>query len=269
MLRFRLFDAETVITRSAAYAALTIALVASFGGTEALIQNVGQLYLGMNIGSVSGGMAAAVAAVLLQPLHERITDWAEERFQPDLAQLKRDMPELLARGAATASMRKLCTAVLPHFNTAIHATRSAIVHGDKVMGSCGVAASEVRGWWRDDATMGPGRFPERDACDGLFPVRLPLGKAPSGSAVWLLLGPRPDGTLFGREDLDAVRSTFPALRHALASSTMRDALKATVDRRERSLRTELSEIRARLCEVEATHLRSTFHDAKSRPRRSI
>ena len=67
LLRYRLFDAETVISRSAAYAVLTIALVATFGGTEAVIQNLGQSYLGMNIGSVSGAMAAAVAAVLLAP----------------------------------------------------------------------------------------------------------------------------------------------------------------------------------------------------------
>ena len=73
LLRYRLFDAETVISRSAVYAALTIALVATFGGTEAAIQNLGQEYLGMNIGGISGAMAAAVAAVLLSPLHGRIT----------------------------------------------------------------------------------------------------------------------------------------------------------------------------------------------------
>jgi hypothetical protein len=250
LLRYRLFDAETVITRSAAYAALTIALVASFGGTEALIQNVGQLYLGMNIGGVSGGMAAAIAAVLLQPLHERITDWAEDRFQPDLAQLKREMPELLERLSATSSTRKLSATILRHINVAIHATRSAIVLDQRVRASCGVAAGDARRWWAN-ATQAERHLAERDASDALFPVRLPLGKAPSGSAIWLLIGPRPDGTLFGREDLDAVRSTFPALKHALASALMREALNAAVDRREKRLRSELGEIRARLGDVEA------------------
>jgi hypothetical protein len=256
LLRYRLFDAETVITRSAAYAGLTIALVASFGGTEALIQNVGQLYLGMNIGSVSGGMAAAVAAVLLQPLHERITDWAEARFQPDLAQLKREMPELLARLSSTNSTRHLGATVLPHINMAIHATRSAIVLGHQVMGSCGVASGPVRAWWRN-AMKGAGHLIERDSSDLLFPVRLPLGKAPSGSAIWLLIGPRPDGTLYGREDLNAVRSTFPRLKNALTSALMREALDAAVDRREKRLRMELSEIRTRLGEIEAAQAIST------------
>jgi len=262
LLRYRLFDAETVITRSAAYAALTIALVASFGGTEALIQNVGQLYLGMNIGGVSGGMAAAVAAVLLQPLHERITNWAENRFQPDLAQLKREMPELLERLSATSSTRKLSATVLPHINMAIHTTRSAIVLDQQVRASCGVAAGDARRWWAK-ATQTESHLAERDASDALFPVRLPLGKAPSGSKIWLLIGPRPDGTLFRREDLDAVRSTFPALKQALASALMREALNAAVDRREKRLRTELGEIRARLGDVEAAQFSSRSRALKS------
>lgn len=84
---------RTFISRSAAYAALTIALVATFGGTEAFIQNIGQDYLGMNVGGVSGGMAAAVAAVMLNPLHERVTSWAEKSLsaRPGAAQA-RDAP---------------------------------------------------------------------------------------------------------------------------------------------------------------------------------
>jgi hypothetical protein len=241
LLRFRLFDAETVISRSAAYAALTIALVATFGGTEALIQNLGQTYLGMNIGGISGGMAAAVAAVLLNPLHGRITDWAEEHFQPDLTLLKRQMPELLERLGATESTRTLTAAVLPHFNTAVHATRSALIVEDRVTGACGIRVGEVRRWWRNAMA---------DPNDPLFPVRLQLGAAPSGRAIWLLLGPRPDGTLCGHEDLDAVRSTFPALMNAVTSALMREALEAAVDKREKRLRAELSQIRARLSELE-------------------
>ncbi|MEO8454900.1 MAG: hypothetical protein ABI454_07060, partial [Sphingomicrobium sp.] len=89
LLRYRLFDAETAISRSAAFAGLTVAVVATFGGTEALIENLGQLYLGMGIGNISGAMAAAVAALLFNPLHTRISEWAEGRFQHDLVVLKR------------------------------------------------------------------------------------------------------------------------------------------------------------------------------------
>lgn len=250
LLRYRLFDAETVISRSAAYALLTIVLVASFGGTEALIQNAGQAYLGMNLGSVSGGMAAAVAAVLLQPFHERITNWAEDRFQPDLKGLKRDIPELLARLSQTRSTRKLGAAVLPQFNKGIHSIHSAMLLGDRPTGSCGVTAEKVRCWWRQATKAG--QLAEIDAADRIFPVRLPIGQAPSGATIWLLFGPRPDGTLYGREDLDAVRSTFPALKHALGSALLAEALDSAVDRREKRLRAELGVICARLESIERT-----------------
>jgi len=250
LLRYRLFDAETVITRSAAYAGLTIALVATFGGTEALIQNVGQLYLGMNIGSVSGGMAAAVAAVLLQPLHERITDWAEHRFQPDLSQFKLDMPELLERLSVDASTRQLGDEVLQHVNAAIHASRSAFIVNGRETASCGVAVGEVRRWWRK-AAQAETTLGERVPNDPLFPVRLSLSSAPSRQALWLLLGPRPDTTLYGREELDAVRSTFPALTHAFTSAMAREALGAAVDRREKCLRDAIADLDTRMRAIEA------------------
>ena len=56
------------------------------------------------------------------------------------------------------------------------------------------------------------------------------------------------------EDLDAVRSTFPALKHALAAAMVREAFATTVARRERRLRNELREIRAWLQEVEISRV---------------
>ncbi len=245
LLRYRLFDAEAVISRSAAYATLTIALVATFGGTEALIQNIGQNYLGMNVGSISGGMAAAVAAVLLNPFHERITDWAEDRFQPDLAQLKRQMPELLARFGTSRSTRGLCDAVLPHIDTAIHATRSALLLDRAIVGASGIGLREARRWAAQAFGDNSG-WPNRDEADPIFPLRLPLGNAGPGAGGWLLLGPRPDGTLYGKEDLDAVRSILPALQNALITTSAREALDDAIDRRERHLRTEIRAIHTRL-----------------------
>lgn len=244
VLRYRLFDAETVITRSAAYATLTIALVATFGGTEAFIQNVGQDYLGMDIGGISGGMAAAVAAVLLNPLHGRITDWAEDRFQPDLAQLKRETPELLAR-LANSSTRRLCDAVLAHINAAIHTGHSALVFNGRVLAARGIPLAEVR-------RRTTRALDEDLAGHPLFPVRMPLGNDRPGAAGWLFIGPRPDGTLCGKEDLDAVRSILPALQHALSAATTRDSLDSTVDRREKRIRAEIDGLRLRLDAIEDT-----------------
>ena len=251
LLRYRLFDAETVISRSAAYATLTIALVATFGGTEALIQNVGQNYLGMNLGSISGGMAAAVAAVLLNPLQGRITSWAEDRFQPDLAQLKRQMPELLTRLGTGSSTRRLCDAVLPLINAAIHATRSALLVDGKILGTAGIEFREAHRW-ADQSLGRDSRWPNRDASDAVFPLRLAIGSTRSGESAWLLLGSRPDGTFYGREDLEAVRSSLPALQNALIATEAREALDAAIDRREKHLRIEIRRIHERLGALETS-----------------
>ena len=249
LLRYRLFDAETVISRSAAYATLTIALVATFGGTEAFIQNVGQDYLGMDVGGISGGMAAAVAAVLLSPLHARLTEWAEERFQPDLAQLKRQMPELLARLGTSSSTRRLAETVLAHINRAIHATRSALILDGRVTGADGVSLRDVQTWigrsFREDS-----EWKARDDSDLIFPVRLPLGNG--RLAAWLVLGPRPDGTLYPKEDLSAVRSILPSVHQDLVSAKAREKIALTIKRREELLRAQIGEIRARLQALETS-----------------
>ena len=250
LLRYRLFDAETVISRSAVYAALTIALVATFGGTEAAIQNLGQEYLGMNIGGISGAMAAAVAAVLLSPLHERITDWAERRFQPDLVLLKREVPEIIiALVGKGGSTRQLASAVLPRINASIHATHSALLLGGRIAAARGLTMAEAQRWARRSLRR-HSALPSRNSSDSRFPLRLPLGSPGSDSGAWLLLGPRPDGTLYGKEDLEAVRSFFPAFEQALSGARAREAVAATINRREERLRTEISQIHVRLSALE-------------------
>jgi hypothetical protein len=249
LLRYRLFDAETVISRSAVYAALTIALVATFGGTEAAIQNLGQEYLGMNIGGISGAMAAAVAAVLLSPLHGRITEWAERRFQPDLVLLKRGVPGIIARFGSKGSARQLASAVLPRINAGIHATHSALLLGGRIAAASGLTIAEAQRW------AGPyvarqSALSSRESGDPLFPLRLRLGSTESDRGAWLLLGPRPDGTLYGKEDLDAVRSTFSAFEQALSGARTREAIAAAINRREKLLQKEIGQIHARLHALE-------------------
>lgn len=219
LLRYRLFDAETAITRSAALAVLTASLVATFAGTEATIEWAGQQYLGMGIGNISAAMAAAVAAGMLNPLHSRISNWAEHRFQRDLVELKRDVPELLKHLSVTASPQQLGAAVLPRINEAIHATQSALVLRGQVVSAEGVSA---------------GKAPAIH-----FPARLELGCSACDAEGWLLLGPRPDGSLYGADDLDAVRSILPELRHALEASAASQLLRSEVRRVRRDLNRQI------------------------------
>lgn len=69
LMRYRLYDADAVIGRSAVYGILTIGFVALFAGGEKVIEDLGQTYFGGQIGALAGGLAAALAAVLIAPLH--------------------------------------------------------------------------------------------------------------------------------------------------------------------------------------------------------
>ena len=216
LLRYRLYDAETAISRSASYAALTAALVAVFAGTEATIESLGQEYLGMGIGNISAAMAAALAAVLLNPIHSRLSEWAEGRFQRDLLRLKHDLPDLLEDLAASASPAQLGAAILPRIDDAVHSTRSALISLDgavvAVAGEVGVVEARR---WLERTRPGAARLPRCAPGDPLFPIRFELACPVSGRTGWLVLGPRPDGSLYAKEDLDALEFVRPAIRRAL------------------------------------------------------
>jgi hypothetical protein len=144
----------------------------------------------------------------------------------------------------------VCDRVLPRINIAIHATRSALLLDGRIVGAYGITLREAREW--ADRSFGENpRWTNRDESDQVFPLRLPLGNATS-AAAWLVLGPRPDGTLYGREDLDAVRSTLPSLHNALIATKARQILDAAIDRREKHLRTEIRKIYERLTELEGS-----------------
>ena len=217
LLRYRLYDAESVISRSAGYAVLTATLVAIFAGSEALIESLGQQYLGSGIGQVSGAAAAAVAAVLLGPLNDRISNWAERRFQRDLVQLKEQLPELLAEIPADWSLRRIGESALPRIREAVHATRAAIILKDAVVAADGATLNSVR------------------RTSDLFPLQLPLRCPFGGQRGFLLVGPRPDKTSYRKAEIEALEAILPTLRRALLTSSQR----ATDRRREKASRQAL------------------------------
>jgi hypothetical protein len=157
------------------------------------------------------------------------------------------MPEVLARLSVSSSIDRLCTEVLLHIDVAIHSTRSAILFEDRMAASSGVTAREASSWVQScDVT----NLRQCDPRDRLFPCRLRLTTPSISAATWLLLGPRPDGTLHGKEDLDAVRSIIPALGRALTATYTREALDRSLNRRENRLRKEVAHLRANVRSLE-------------------
>jgi hypothetical protein len=246
LLRYRLYDAETVISRSAAYALLTLSLVATFAGSEALIEMLGQQYFGAGIGNISGAMAAAVAAVLLTPLNSRITAWAERHFQRDLLILKEHLPELLAELSASASVVRVGEAVLPRIDEAVHAARAALVLGGELVAAWQVPRRRAEHWLgRWQAPLAAGPF-SRNLSDPWFPLRMAL-TCPFGTIHgWLLLGPRPDGSFYGKDDLDALLAIAPPLRRTLVAVRTREQELALEAAHRRKLERRIDQLAARV-----------------------
>jgi hypothetical protein len=243
LLRYRLYDAETAISRSAAYAGLTLSLVAIFAASESIIQTLGERYFGPDIGDLSGGIAAGIAAVLLTPLHSRISDWAETHFQRDLIGLKSELPGLLAALSGGSSAARIGSSILLRIQEAVHATRTALLVDGKLVAVRGIGQSVGQGWLNRWEAPDSNNLFDHDS-DTVFPVRMAL-QCPFGKARgWLLLGPRPDGSLYGQDDLDTLSAIAPSLNSAIFSAIERE-------NEQRAVRASLDRLAARISELEA------------------
>lgn len=241
LLRYRLYDAEAAISRSAVLAALTLTLVGCFAATEAVIEWLGQQYLGAGLGNVSAAMAAAVAAVLLNPLHGRINKWAEYRFQRDLVELKEDLARVLADRTASATPAELGAAILPRICAGVHSDWAALVVEHKAMATHGIAVGTAEAWVR-----GHQQADDRPTALTTLDLDCPY----SGRAGRILLGPRPDGSALGRDDLQALEDVRPALRDALAWARQRESGIREARRKDRAIQRRFLRLERRVERIE-------------------
>ncbi|HEX2803100.1 MAG TPA: hypothetical protein VHN55_03860, partial [Sphingomicrobium sp.] len=208
LLRYRLYDADAAISRSAVYAALTLSLIAIFAATEKFIEIMGEQYFGSAIGSASGVIAAGFAAVMIAPLHARMSNWAERRFQRNLIRLRRDLPLLVGDLRETVSPERLADIVLEKIAGGVRSSRSALIgvgaEGPAVLASLDVAAEEVRSWMADWSPSSRHDALDCARDDMLFPIRIPLHAEGAGTVGWILLGPRPDGSFYGKDEREAL-----------------------------------------------------------------
>jgi len=230
VLRFRLYDADLVITRSAGYTLLTAALVAIFACTEKVIEVLGEEHFGHSLGALAGGLGAAVAAVMIAPLHHRIMHWAEHRFRKGLVHLRHGVPLLMNDLRETAPPPRIAQAALDRCHHALNATRGAIVLHGRITAHYGVDGAEARRWLSAWPRPEPATLEiERHAA--LFPLRMPLTAEHETEIGWLLLGPRPDGSLYGRDERETLREIADPIARALTIARLRAADKAALVKR--------------------------------------
>jgi hypothetical protein len=80
-----------------------------------------------------------------------------------------------------------------------------------------------------------------------MPLRCPFGELRG----WLLLGPRPDGTRYSQDDLDALASIASPLQRALFLAREREKEKALDAANARATRRQLTDLAARIASLEA------------------
>ncbi|HEX5259150.1 MAG TPA: hypothetical protein VFW35_10280, partial [Sphingomicrobium sp.] len=131
VLKYRLYDADAVIGRSAAYGILTIGFVGLFAGSEKLAELIGERYFAHSIGIAAGAVGAAVAAACIVPLHNRVHRWAERRFQKPLIRLREGLPECVADLRESAPVEQLVAAVMTRIEAGVRSTREAMLLTDK------------------------------------------------------------------------------------------------------------------------------------------
>src|SRR5690606_24481278 len=107
----------------------------------------------------------------------------------------------------------------------VRATRAALLVEDQVLGSRAVDAEEVEAWraaWQPSSRPGI----DADRADRLFPLRLPLEADGHGRVGWLLLGPRPDGSFYGRDERETLLAIADPVARALEIARQREAREA-------------------------------------------
>ena len=223
LLRFRLYDAETAISRSAVVGAMTLFLGFIFAASEKLLENASESYLGPQSQGAAAAVSAVIAATLIAPIHHRLSRWAERRFQKALIALRDDLPRLVGDLRETATPERLAQIALDRTESGVRSSRGAILLGGRVLAIDNIKKASLTAWRKSNPLDAAAPGVVRDGDDPLFPVRVPLEADGCGHVGWLLLGPRPDGTLFGKDESEVLADIADPLARALAIAARRSA----------------------------------------------
>ena len=136
----------------------------------------------------------------------------------------------------TATVPEIMAEVVAQITAGVRASHAAAVVGDRVEAVCGVERPEAMSWLAR-TPLPPSEISVTDHSDALFPMRLQLraGLAGGDPLGWLLLGPRPDGSLYSGDEEEALAEVIPPIARAVQVVRKRqereDAFRSEVQRR--------------------------------------
>lgn len=230
LLRFRLYDAETMISRSANFALITVFIGGIFAAANEAVKVLVLALYGPTASNSTGIFAAALATVAVTPLYDKIQNWSEKKFQRNLFLLRDDLPECVRDLRETASLGDLVQEVLLRVERGVRAVRSAAIVNGKVLNTHNVTAEEVERW-RESPEAENVAQQDCETADKLFPVRLALvpssdEEAPIG---FILVGPRPDGSIIGKDEQKALAGVSESIARAIRNVIRREVQEAKIN----------------------------------------
>jgi hypothetical protein len=244
LMRYRLYDAEVVISRSANFALITLAVAAVFAATADGLKQIVLNYYGNSGGTGPVVFAAALATVLINPIQERIQRWSENRFQRNLVLLRDELPDSVRDLRETASLGELVDEVLARIIKGVRTTHVAAIIDQGVFRTRGISKEKVEAWQEETPSWNCGE----DVCessDKLFPIRIPLVPGEEEETLgFILVGPRPDGSVVSKDEQKALKDVAESIARAVRNVIKRVSY-------ERRLESLIEENTRRLDDLEA------------------
>jgi hypothetical protein len=239
LLRFRLYDAEAVISRSASFAMITLVLGGVFAATSELVKELVLNVAGRDAGSGPVIFAAATATILVNPAQQRIQAWSENWFQRDLVRLRTELPECARDMRETASLSELLDDLLARVEDGVRTTRVAAMLGGRILQSRGIDLEAAQAWAADEPIERSTKICE--VADKTFPLRVPLIPAHGDGKPlgYILIGPRPDGSILSKEEqktlVEVADPVARAIRNVVKREKRESALASLMAKHERRI----------------------------------
>jgi len=223
LTRFRLWEADTVITRSAAYALVTLIVGVVWGASSDLVKLIIEHVMGQESQAGATTVGAVIAAGIFSPTQSLVLGWTRKRFGGPVDRM-RAASSRMKKWALTETPAEVATRALAIIDDVMHPSASAIVM-DGALSRELIAARDIS-----------------SADDPELIEKLPLtdDEGPVGT---LLLGRRSDRNRYNRQQLEAIEELVPSLAEALRIARSHHSRESVMQQR-------LDEMAARLAQLE-------------------
>lgn len=223
LLRYRLYDAESFISRSVAVTVTSLLLAGVWAASEKAIEVTLSLQLGIHEEAIASAIGAGVAVIVVTRLHGRVHEWMDKRFRKGVWRLREKLLDLAAALSQRVGTRSSCDTMLNDVARAVRVTRAALVinrNGRRlVVSHIGSPPQEIR------ANLARKTLPERSGTtdeQSDFMFRLALAEENMPATAWLFLDRRPDGTPCNRDERKAQDELAVPLAAAIVTAEARN-----------------------------------------------